>query len=546
MMSPVTLPAAGKTIVAIWMTVALSLLLPPVGAPVARAQEGEAARPDVLVLLSHTPQAGEVEGETDEIMGELLLRELVRQAVLIAARDELGLATRDAALREPLPEDTASESVVDITTLARHRHGIQVTMTHRGEEILDHEELCNIGPVNMYIELIEKMERLSRNEFRTVLEQTGLQGLPAVEGVDDADGAVSPEIDELLTEMNLLSQYEAVRLCHEQIRNSGESSQRLGALVRAYSHLGQMSQPYLSSMHRSIRARSLLYAQRLIAADPESPWGYWHRAYALSLAGIQRWSYSDLGRAKQLADAMEGGFEPPPWVELLDNYNRYDYEALKEKSLAGNSLSQLASMLWFISVETPSIDTESGVTAATARVRRPVGTIILAVLMVLSGLGMGAMRVLDLASAFHWDPNVVVHASYYVSLGRDGVTIASALLAAIGLFAGHRFGWWMAMIHGYWRIAVQAVFPVLGAIVTPRRADPYFSLSATITQALVGALVFSLIILYLNKKNVVAYFRGANAERLLTNVTLLTITGMLAFGFYVWIDILMQDPLLLP
>lgn len=42
-----------------------------------------------------------------EFFGEFLTRELVRQAVLIAARDGLGLFTRDAVLRDAMPEAQA-------------------------------------------------------------------------------------------------------------------------------------------------------------------------------------------------------------------------------------------------------------------------------------------------------------------------------------------------------------------------------------------------------------------------------------------------------
>jgi len=46
--------------------------------------------------------------ENDSGQG-LLTRELVRQALLIAARDEMGLATRDASLREDVQRDSNAE-----------------------------------------------------------------------------------------------------------------------------------------------------------------------------------------------------------------------------------------------------------------------------------------------------------------------------------------------------------------------------------------------------------------------------------------------------
>src|SRR5438270_10993149 len=69
----------------------------------------------MLLLRSEEPQAEQGRNERAE-MG-LLVRELARQAVLIAARDELGLATRDQTLREPFPQGAGKE--VEI-----HTHGI--------------------------------------------------------------------------------------------------------------------------------------------------------------------------------------------------------------------------------------------------------------------------------------------------------------------------------------------------------------------------------------------------------------------------------------
>jgi hypothetical protein len=48
---------------------------------------------------------------------KLLVREVLRQAVLIAARDEPGLSTHDMALRETMPADgEVGKNVLDVST----------------------------------------------------------------------------------------------------------------------------------------------------------------------------------------------------------------------------------------------------------------------------------------------------------------------------------------------------------------------------------------------------------------------------------------------
>lgn len=210
--------------------------------------------PQVLGLLAHPPESGQFEDERGWLLGDLLIRELVRQAVLIAARDELGLATRDEALRELIAAD-ADAKIVDIVTQTRHGRSVWLRLNHNGKELWQHEQPCIVGPVNQYIDITEKMERLSRTEFVKAIRQLGLHAPPRSES---SHRRVREEIVRKLAEVNLLSQYDALRLCHDQIRSEGESPERLAVLVRAYAHLGQLTQPFLSSMHRSFRARWLL------------------------------------------------------------------------------------------------------------------------------------------------------------------------------------------------------------------------------------------------------------------------------------------------
>ena len=76
--------------------------------PQAAFAEQERAGAQTVYLTAREP-----EGYNPSVgfAAPLLERELIRQALLLAARDELGLATRDVLLREEFPEKPDPKSV---------------------------------------------------------------------------------------------------------------------------------------------------------------------------------------------------------------------------------------------------------------------------------------------------------------------------------------------------------------------------------------------------------------------------------------------------
>ena len=110
-----------------------------------------------------------------------------------------------------------------------------------------------------------------------------------------------------LKSLGLAPQFAAVRALHAQIRSDGESPERLGALVRAYANLGSETEYQWTPSSKLFKARALLYAQRMLARDPRSPWPLWHRAYALALSGLHRDALADLDASRKLARPAAGG-----------------------------------------------------------------------------------------------------------------------------------------------------------------------------------------------------------------------------------------------
>jgi tetratricopeptide (TPR) repeat protein len=280
----------------------------------------------------------------------ILARELIRQSILIAARDELRLATRDEVLGDSPPAGQEG-AAVEVVTLFR-AGTINQALVRRctGEHVELLLKLDLVAPESRVDELgnlVAVAETLSRTEFPGVLKQLGLEGKP---------NAISPEsdlpglVEDRLSHLGFTEPFTVVRDLHEAIRNDGESPERLGALVRGYAQLGVLTEFHWHPAHKAFKARALLYAQRLVTRDPKAPWGLWHRAYAEALVGMHRNALADLAEAKELAEVKDDP-SSPAWVDLIDACVRYDLGRLRIKD---GPYANLAALLRLMAVEFPT------------------------------------------------------------------------------------------------------------------------------------------------------------------------------------------------
>jgi tetratricopeptide (TPR) repeat protein len=280
----------------------------------------------------------------------LLVREIVRQAILIAARDELALATRDQTLRESFPPDLAIAPLDIQTTLAP---GKQVRVEIRQGEgpaarTWSHDFPIRDAPSYVVLpELPEIFEQASRGVLVEMLRTMG--AAPAANPPAAAQDAPIPDdISQALEKMDLFQQFAAVRQLHELIRTQGSTPQRLGGIVRGYAHLGQLTQFQWPAFHQALRARSLLYAQRLVVADNASAHALRHRAYARALAGLHARAREDLAAADEAAAPETAA---PAWVPMIDALARYDTSRLLDLVDANQPAAQLAAFFCFLTVE---------------------------------------------------------------------------------------------------------------------------------------------------------------------------------------------------
>jgi len=287
--------------------------------------------------------------EREQLPNSPLIRELGRQALLMAARDGLGMETRDQTLGEPFPKD-ANGGVTSFTVQVRAENAGNGKITllpgslARGnadssEEVGRYEFNVQSDTYNMYTSLASVLAA-SREELVELLRKGGCIGKP---NAINFDRPLPNDVERLLAEMDIVSQYEALRQVHAAIAQDGESPARLGGLVRGYAHLAILTRHHWNNADAVFAARALLYSERLAEVTSSSRLALQHRAYARALVGLHGAALKDLSR---LPDAGEDDDSAGTWVELtapLCHFQREQILQLAEKP----ELRQLAHQLAF-------------------------------------------------------------------------------------------------------------------------------------------------------------------------------------------------------
>lgn len=277
----------------------------------------------------------------------LLARELVRQAVLMAARDELGWITRDELLGETHPDSQhgPTATVVLGTGFSSEQPAafdLVAVISAKGGETLWNQTLEFFGPDAApanYITLAATAEGWSRQVYPKLLVN-GQLTKSEVPAPSDAELAV--QATGWLNEMNYFSQLSALREAHKTIRERGESPALLGALVRGYANVALLTEFHWTAVHKTFKARALLYAERFVARHPRSSAGLRHRAYARAFVGLPDAALDDLAAAAKMA-GEEPASEVPAWVPLIDAYCRFQPERLVQ--FTDDELAPLARLL---------------------------------------------------------------------------------------------------------------------------------------------------------------------------------------------------------
>jgi hypothetical protein len=275
-------------------------------------------------------------------------REVMRQALLLAARGEMGYLPADNTLGEGVSRTKPS---LELACTAGKPDRIQLLQGLSGKrEVVWTQDFKFNSLWPSQRNWVERMELMSRTTFVEALEKAKYVKRPTPRAKDLAaplDPALAQLIDE---DLSFVGQFLALRQLHAAVVSDGETAARLAGLVKAYAHLGLLTEHQWHPMSYAFKARALLYAQRWLVREPKSPLARQHRAYAFALVGMHGDALADLRAAARLAGDTSVKPEPPAWIPLIEHFCRYDFEDLN-RLRADERLKPLASLLYFLAHE---------------------------------------------------------------------------------------------------------------------------------------------------------------------------------------------------
>ncbi|HTN74260.1 MAG TPA: hypothetical protein VL096_03400 [Pirellulaceae bacterium] len=319
-----------------------------------------AAEPALQVCVANANEKEKIEFLLpDRNDRSIWFRELLRQSLLLSAREELGLPTCDVVLGEipTVPEKEMFQvgSAVSLDKMGvensfntlRVYRGIGAKRTSLWEQRIPY---TGFAKDYKYIELIQKIEGLSRTEFATALEKAGYEKRPRPRSKNSKEELPAELLQQIDEQLVFDVQFLALRQLHHLINTDGETRARLAGLVRVYANLGLLTEYHWHPLGTAFKARALLYAQRWVARDPKSAQAMWHRAYASTLIGLHGSALEDLVLAEKLAADAAFKPEPPGWVPLLEARCRFDLKQLATLHLARQH-PQLTVLLEFTAYE---------------------------------------------------------------------------------------------------------------------------------------------------------------------------------------------------
>jgi tetratricopeptide (TPR) repeat protein len=265
-------------------------------------------------------QPAEINLTKDQLLGSAFLLQLQRQALLIAARDELGVNTFDEFMGESAPNEAV--------------------------KIDDIGKFPDTGiPYTDHLQFLVELEKRSRNNFSAELKKHGVkknENIRTENNLSDEEHTKEDrtredrtkeeckEIEKLLCEWALIPQFEAVRRTHRLIRQTGETPELLTFLVRGYTQLQMFTNIAPLDTHRVFQARAMLYAQRAIAQYGETPEWISLRAAAWSLNNFHRLARQDFSKiSEQKQNTTEQ--KKNVWISFAKCYAEFDFKGLEKQ-----------------------------------------------------------------------------------------------------------------------------------------------------------------------------------------------------------------------
>jgi len=297
----------------------------------------------------------------------MLSRELVRQAVEIALRDELNVSVRDGSLRET-PPDTGSvvhlgvitrptfagKWIVKLYTFKEKDKEHHTINLRRRKPVWEKAYDFRMSASTLYQQALPIFEKALREDFTEALKEAGIK--PAARANQANPELALDRWDQELDSVDMVEQFATLKQVHQAIRTSGSSDELLGLLARGYANLSVLSHHQFNAASDVFAARGLLYAQRLVARRKEDEFSLWHRAYVTALVGLNHIAIADIEKVEKKsapADALDSesaqSFDraAAQWTNFVEPFARCDRTKILARADKNERYKKWALRLWF-------------------------------------------------------------------------------------------------------------------------------------------------------------------------------------------------------
>ena len=289
-----------------------------------------------LALGSHEPEG--------EQLQSLLLREIVRQAVLISAREELARPLAMPALRKRClwPTKETSNGSMPRSCFARTANtaSLHASPDPNSEVLFESEIEGKKSPIGTDIEPhLINANALARGKLKEFLAARPYWQTHSRQQVGSGSGRhrATAARDELHFTIQRAPPTARVRTLRGLVAGDG-SGDRAGLCQP-----GAADRVSLEHGHKVFKARALLYAYRLTELEQSNAWSLWHRGYAYCARRTTRSGATRPVRCQE-QERDTAQTKPPAWLPLLEAYLSFNDAALK-KHIQQDELRELAALL---------------------------------------------------------------------------------------------------------------------------------------------------------------------------------------------------------
>ena len=298
------------------------------------------AAPDFWLTATPTQAPDDARGSQS-----FILRELARQAVVLAALHEAGQTPGDEIFDASL--STAEDKLPRLRLNAPWRND-SVTLTLALESAAQ-----SAAPLELGLDAggapHERAERLARSLAPMLsgpLAAWLRANIHAATPVKGSAPLTAERIRQLEAAPDPVNCFELLRHWHGAASTapSARSPETLAGLARAYILLGESTRHHWSALSSASAARALLYSALLQHLHPEHPLALETRVWVLGLGGYH-------AQALNALEALAARGQLPDWHPVLDAAVRYQTPRLAQLAHARATWSPLAAWLALISLE---------------------------------------------------------------------------------------------------------------------------------------------------------------------------------------------------